>query len=175
MDKSPEHIAKIQKFLENIVEGDYAQIIVHEAVEALGNLDDGNTVTLLNRYRNSDKEISEMVVETCELAQDLIKWNQETDHGKTENLDMTKLKFRTNDPAPPFNYKDDEQYTDVKKLTEILLDDKNYTLFNRYRAMFTLREIYTEETCIAICQTLTKENFANCSALLKHEVAFVLA
>lgn len=28
---------------------------------------------------------------------------------------------------------------------------------------------------IAICQTLLPENFENCSALLKHEVAFVLA
>ena len=49
-----------------------------------------------------------MVVETCELAQDLIKWNKETDHGKTEGVDVTKLKFRTNDPAPPFNYKVDQ-------------------------------------------------------------------
>ena len=84
MDKSPEHIAKIQAFLETVVEGDFPQIVIHEAVEALGNLDDGNTVVLLERYRNSDKEISQIVVETCELAQDLIKWNKETDHGKTE-------------------------------------------------------------------------------------------
>lgn len=116
-----------------------------------------------------------MVVETCELAQDLIKWNKETDHGKTEGLDMTKLKFRTNDPAPPFNYKDDQKFADVGKLTAILLDNKNYSLFVRYRAMFTLREIYSEESCLAICQTLTPENFNTCSALLKHEVAFVLA
>ena len=58
MDKSPEHVTKIQAFLEQIVEGDFAQIIVHEAVEALGNLDDANTLVLLERYRNSDKEIS---------------------------------------------------------------------------------------------------------------------
>ena len=41
--------------------------------------------------------------------------------------------------------------------------------------MFTLRELYTEESCVAICQTLIPDNFKNCSALLKHEVAFVLA
>ena len=64
---------------------------------------------------------------------------------------MTKLKFRTNDPAPPFNYKDGQQYADIGKLTAILLDNKNHSLFVRYRAMFTLREIYTEESCIAIC------------------------
>ena len=100
-----------------------------------------------------------MVLETCELAQDQIKWSKETDKGKTENLDMTKLKFTTNDPAPPFNYKQDEKYKDVNFLTKMLLDNKNYSLFNRYRAMFTLRELYTEESCLAICQTLTKENF----------------
>ena len=41
--------------------------------------------------------------------------------------------------------------------------------------MFTLRELYTEDACRAICQTLVPENFEKCSALLKHEVAFVLA
>lgn len=41
--------------------------------------------------------------------------------------------------------------------------------------MFTLRELNSKEACLAICQTLTQENFQKCSALLKHEVAFVLA
>ena len=41
--------------------------------------------------------------------------------------------------------------------------------------MFTLRELYTEDSCRAICQTLLPENYDTCSALLKHEVAFVLA
>ena len=175
MDKSPQHITKIQTFLQQIVEGDYAQIIVHEAVEALGNLDDENTVVLLERYRNSGKEIENMVVETCELTQALIKWNEETEKGKSEGIDLAKLRFRTNDPAPPFNHKSDAQYADVGKLTEMLLDDKNHTLFVRYRALFTLREIYTEESCEAICRTLKAENFNTCSPLLKHEVAFVLA
>merc|ERR1712151_1332647 len=115
----------------------------------MGNLDDANTIALLEEYRDNNKSISQMVVETCELAQDLIKWNKETDHGKTEGVDVTKLRFRTNDPAPPFNYKVDEKYADIGKLTAILLDNKNYSLFVRYRAMFTLREIYTEESCLA--------------------------
>ena len=68
MDNSAEHIKKIQAFLEKIVEGEYPQIVIHEAVEALGNLDDANTVALLEKYRNSNAEISEMVIETCELA-----------------------------------------------------------------------------------------------------------
>lgn len=41
--------------------------------------------------------------------------------------------------------------------------------------MFTLRELNTVESCVAICQSLKLEHFSTCSALLKHEVAFVLA
>ena len=115
-----------------------------------------------------------MVVETCELAQDLIKWNQETDCGKSEGIDLTKLKFRTNDPAPPFNYQKNPQYADTAFLTQFLLDPSK-SLFDRYRAMFTLRELNSEASCHAICQTLLPENFATCGALMKHEVAFVLA
>ena len=51
----------------------------------------------------------------------------------------------------------------------------SHDLFNRYRALFTLREINTKETVLAICKPLKAENNGTCSALLKHEVAFVLA
>ena len=175
MDKTPEHISKIQVFLEGIVEGDYPQIVVHEAVEALGNMSDERTESLIEEYKNRNCDISEMVIETCELAQDLIKWNNSTNMGETEGIDLKKLKFKTNDPAPPFNYKTDQSYNDVARLTSIMLDNVNFSLFDRYRAMFTLRELDTEESCRAICQTLIPENFDTCSPLLKHEVAFVLA
>ena len=56
-----------------------------------------------------------------------------------------------------------------------MLLDESVSMFERYRALFTLRNINTKESCEAICQTLTKANFKTCSPLLKHEVAFVLA
>lgn len=86
---------------------------------------------------------------------------------------MKALKHKTNDPAPPFNPKNNENYKSVKWLEELLLDPKK-PIFDRYRAMFSLREIGTDEACKALCQTLTKENFSNCTALLKHEIGFVL-
>ena len=101
----------------------------------MGNYD---SLALLDKLQKEDSPYTEMVKETIELAQDLIKWNKETEKGKTEGLDLTKLKFKTNDPAPPFNYKKDSKYRDVAYLTELLLDHK-ISLFNRYRAMFTLR------------------------------------
>lgn len=135
----------------------------------------GNTVLLLQKFEGQHTDVSRMVKETCDLARDLIDWNNSTDMGKSENLDLSTLVFKTNDPAPPFNYKDQTEYANIETLQSILLNEKDHSLFTRYRALFTLRELYSEDSCRAICQTLTKENFENCSALLKHEVAFVLA
>ena len=57
----------------------------------------------------------------------------------------------------------------------MILDKDNFDLFERYRALFTLRELMSEDSVIAMCQCLTVENSRVCSPLLKHEVAFVLA
>lgn len=48
MDNSPEHIKEISTFLEAIVANeDEPDIVIHEAVEALGNLNDENSLKLL--------------------------------------------------------------------------------------------------------------------------------
>ena len=59
-------------------------------------------------------------------------------------------------------------------MQSILLDGDKYDLFERYRALFTLREINNEDAVAAMCQCLTKENKRTCSDLLRHEVAFVI-
>ena len=113
-----------------------------------------------------------IVKETCELALDLAAWRIATQDGKTEGIDLKALKHPTNDPSPPFNPEHDENYKNVSYLTQMLLDDK-VRLFDRYRAMFTLREMHTEESVIALCQALLPENSKTCSPLLKHEIGFV--
>ena len=104
MNNSPEHAAKIQDFLALVVEGNYPAIVTHEAVEALGNMNSENTERLIEKYRNEHSEIADMVNETCEVAKALVKWNKETNMGEDEGIDMTRRKFTTSDPAPPFNY-----------------------------------------------------------------------
>lgn len=116
-----------------------------------------------------------ILYETCFLTTKLIEWKKATDNGKTEGLDLTKLKCVTNDPAPPFNYKREPKYKDISFLQNMILDNTNYDLFDRYRALFTLRELMSVESVVAMCQCLTVENSRVCSPLLKHEVAFVLA
>ena len=172
MDKSPEHVEKIQAFLEQVLDGDHPKIVLHEAVEALGNINSENTLKLLKRFEN---EQSEILYETCFLTIKLVEWRESTDNGKSEGLNLSKLKFTTNDPAPPFNYIREPKYKDIDYLQSIILDNVNFNLFDRYRALFTLRELNTEEAVVAMCQCLTKENSRQCSALLKHEVAFILA
>lgn len=133
-----------------------------------------DSLGLLKKFEAEDSPHTDMVKETVELARDLIKWNQETEKGKTEGINLSKMKIKTNDPAPPFNYWDKEEFRSVENLTEILLDTSR-SAFDRNRALFTLRQLNTKESCVGICQTLLKKNFHLCSALLKHEVAFVLA
>lgn len=121
-----------------------------------------------------------MVFETCFLTKELIKWNKETNHGALERVDFKKLTFKTNDPAPLFNIYDepDSKHLDINFLQSMVInkqEGQDYNLFERYRALFTLRELNSKESVIAICQTLTADNMDSCGALLKHEVAYVLA
>lgn len=99
------------------------------------------------------------VRETCEIALDRVNWLN--DKAKTEQLDDNNP-FASVDPSPPAATKN------VDELKKTLLDEKE-TLFNRYRAMFSLRNIRTESSVVAIGAGL------KCgSALFRHEVAFVL-
>jgi deoxyhypusine monooxygenase len=45
------------------------------------------------------------------------------------------------------------------------------SLFNRYRALFSLRDLCTEESVLGICEGLNNPNFSD---LFQHEIGFVL-
>ena len=157
----------IQEFLETVIDENngYKEIVVHEAVEALGNLSQEKSVQLLEKYSNSNHKNSVMLYETCFLAIELIKWKEQTNNGEKEKLDFKQLNFKTNDPAPPYNVyngtqQEIEKNRDVDYLKQILINKDqsgnilNYNLFERYRAMFTLREINSKESVLAISSSL---------------------
>jgi hypothetical protein len=83
-------------------------------------------VKLLKKYEN---EKSDILYETCYLTLKLIDWKNETDNGKKERLNLQKLKFSSNDPAPPYNFIREQKYKDINYLESILLDNENYDLF----------------------------------------------
>ena len=137
----------------------------HEAAEALGALGDEGSLPLL-RERRDDKDEKVVMRETCELAVERIEW----EHGVARRSERLKESdFSSVDPAPPF-----PQGTDIPALKEALLD-ASLPLFQRYRAMFALRDLASPPdlpTAVPAVQALA-EGFRDHSALFRHEVAFV--
>nr|NVI76090.1 nero [Cucujiformia] len=130
-------------------------MVRHEAAEALGAIGSNAALSYLQKYK---KDPVVEVAETCELALDRINWFK---HSNNES-ELPKSAYNSVDPAPP------AESTDVVNLKSTLIDE-NTSLFNRYRAMFALRNIGSQEAITALGEAL------KCgSALFKHEVAFVL-
>lgn len=130
-------------------------MVRHEAGEALGAIGDTSVIPLLDEYSKSP--IPE-IAETCELALERLKWLQSNNCEK----DVLKSPYMSIDPTPP------AEINDVRSLKVTLLDE-NKSLFDRYRAMFALRNLRTPESIIALCEGLKAG-----SALFRHEIAFVL-
>ncbi|XP_034231635.1 deoxyhypusine hydroxylase-like [Thrips palmi] len=129
-------------------------MVRHEAGEALGALAAPDVRAILEEFKN-DPTVE--VAETCTLALDRLSWlEKHTEDGRKENP------YQSVDPTPP------SEETDVTKLREMLLNE-NESLFNRYRAMFALRNLRSEDAVLALADGLKSG-----SALFKHEVAFVL-
>lgn len=130
-------------------------MVRHEAGEALGAIGHADVIPILEKYV-SDPVIE--VAETCEIALDRVKWLQTK---AAANL-TDDNPYASVDPSPPAASKD------VNELTNILLDE-NARLYERYRAMFSLRNLRTEDSINAIGKGLKCR-----SALFRHEIAFVL-
>lgn len=104
--------------------------------EALGAIGDASVIPVLEEY--SKDPVSE-VAETCELALNRLQWLKL--NGTSINLE--KSPYMSVDPAPP------AEIDDVDKLRDILLDE-NVPLFERYRAMFSLRNMRTSKSILAL-------------------------
>jgi len=128
-------------------------IVRHEAAEALGAIGGKEVLPTLEKF--SEDPIPE-VSETCKLALAKLKFEENKKKGKDLNV------YGSIDPAPPSDEKDTE------KLKKTLLDEK-LPLFDRYRAMFSLRNKADDESVKALASGLSCT-----SALFRHEVAFVL-
>nr|MBE5726546.1 nero [Cucujiformia] len=129
-------------------------MVRHEAAEALGAIGAEKGIPFLQKYK--DDPIVE-VAETCELALDRINWLRNA----RQKDELCETSYTSVDPAPPAPIKN------VNELKSTLIDETT-SLFNRYRAMFALRNIGSLEAIAALGEAL------KCgSALFKHEIAFV--
>lgn len=148
--------------LKSVLASDVQQVMVrHEAAEALGALGDLGSLEMLERYFNDPSEILE-IRQTCELAIDRIRW-QNSDKAKSEKLQESL--YSSIDPAPPLvSNLENESIEELQKL----LNNQKEPLFERYRAMFRLRDIGNDDACLALAS-----GFADPSALFKHEIAYI--
>lgn len=129
-------------------------MVRHEAGEALGAIGDPEVLEILKQY-STDPVVE--VAETCQLALRRLEWLQQL-----SGEPAAAGPYLSVDPAPP------AEEHDVGRLREALLDEAR-PLFDRYRAMFALRDAGSEEAALALAEGL------RCgSALFRHEIGYVL-
>ena len=105
-----------------------------QAMEGLGSLGTKECLRTLEKGLNDP---SLEVVETCQIAICLVNWNAEHPECQDECNRVPKH-FCSIDPAPS------SEIQDISRLSRILMEP-TCTLFERYRAMFSLRNIGTDE------------------------------
>ncbi|KAI9228159.1 MAG: CRE-TAG-242 protein [Piptocephalis tieghemiana] len=129
-------------------------MVRHEAAEALGAIADPKWKELLSQFSTDP---SPVVSETCQLAL------ARMEHEATKKKEDPASAYTSIDPAPA-----SEAGESVEELRVRLLNPKAH-LFERYRAMFALRNLGTEEAVLALAEGLECQD----SALFRHEVAYV--
>eukprot|EP00794_Sanderia_malayensis_P020191 gene20191-22167_t len=132
-------------------------MVRHEAGEALGAIGSSTVLDVLEKYC---KDSSPEVAETCQLAAQRILWANDPNKN---NSNLTRNPYKSVDPTPP------SADVDIEGLRSILLDESK-PLFDRYRAMFSLRNSQTSEAALVLAEGLK----CSSSALFRHEVAYVL-
>ena len=174
-------------------------MVRHEAAEAAGAIGCPGAWQLVEEHlRDSTREVAE----TCQLAVQRMAWYERKQQqaeaekkkrikeeeeekgdgddggqqpkaaaeaaaaeGETKAAVVIK-RYLSVDPAPPA-----EPGTPHEELVAALLDESLETpIFDRYRALFSLRDAGGAEAVSALCTALRDST----SALLKHEVAYVL-
>ncbi|KAM5438631.1 deoxyhypusine hydroxylase [Microsporum ferrugineum] len=163
--KNPHAIPSLRYVLEDKDEDSMCR---HEAAEAIGALADTSSLDLLRKLRDDPSE-PEVVRETCEIAVDRILW-ETSEQRQTEKV--KKSDFTSIDPAPPTALTTEEH--SIPELKKTLLDT-SIPLFQRYRAMFALRDLSSppdRPTAREAVEALA-EGLKDKSALFRHEIAFV--
>jgi deoxyhypusine monooxygenase len=132
-------------------------MVRHEAGEALGAIGLESSLEVLRKHLNDPEEA---VKETCEIAVDNILNKSGAVCPCFHPLD---IRFDSVDPAPALT-----ERLAVDELEKTLLD-RNFPLYRRYQAMFSLRNRANSEAILALCKGLEDR-----SSLFRHEVAYVL-
>ncbi|KAF5219657.1 hypothetical protein ECC02_007395 [Trypanosoma cruzi] len=150
----------------------YDTVTRHEAVESLGAIASSSSKPILERYMDPAHEPHKAIRDSCELALERIRIREL--RGDAALKVPCNCPYVSVDPAPAFcdaNTDGPVPFT-VEELERLLCDTTGATsLWRRYQAMFSLRNMGTEAAVMALTRALRGDTV---SALLRHEVAFVL-
>ncbi|XP_059480222.1 deoxyhypusine hydroxylase [Neocloeon triangulifer] len=128
-------------------------MVRHEAAEGLGAIGKDHVLPLLKEFANDE---AVPVAETCQLAIRRIEWVRSGNEGGKDDF------FGSVDPTPA------SEERNLCSLREKLLSEST-DLYERYRALFALRNINSKEST-----KILSEGLKYGGALFRHELAFVL-
>jgi deoxyhypusine monooxygenase len=155
--------------LEKILLDESDDIMVrHECGEALGAIGSSGSIATLEMCAR-DKSIE--VGQTCQLALDFIRWKINGGGDGDEHAPIACAcmisPYSSVDPAPPHPKHEGLSTAEIGSI----LKDESMPLFERFRAMFSLRNRGGKEVVQELGNALVQDDS---SALLRHEVAYVL-
>ncbi|BEJ16388.1 hypothetical protein CspHIS471_0509930 [Cutaneotrichosporon sp. HIS471] len=136
--------------------GKHCAMVRHEAAEALGAISSESSLSTLRKYLDDP---AREVRETCEIAVAKIEYDH-TSEGKAR---LPNPAFPTIDPAPSSSK---EPVVDLR----VALLNTKLPLFERYRAMFALRDYGGAERDAV---RALADGFSDSSALFRHEIAYI--
>jgi len=168
----------VPALLDDLADEHQPVIARHEAGEALGAIACSRSVAALESYAKMSRPDADRipieVVQTCQLAVERIQYVEKGLKEKTLSSEDLVSPFESIDPSPPA-----ECSSDLKTLGRRMCD-KSLSLFDRYRAMFSLRNIAGSAEDVKVADeavTLLADGFELSGAeeaLFRHEIAFVL-
>ncbi len=143
-------------------------MVRHECAEALGAIGSSSSIETLEVCAR-DESIE--VGQTCQLALDFIRWKINGGTSSDENAPIACAcmisPYSSVDPAPPHPKHAGLSTAEIGTI----LNDESAPLFERFRAMFSLRNRGGKDAVKELGNALIQDKS---SALLRHEVAYVL-
>ena len=130
----------------------------------MGAISSPDSIPVLRQYLTDDNV---SVRETCEIALAKIEY----DHGLAHGERTARSRYDSIDPAPPLAMHGTSS-TAVESVPDLRakLLDTSASLFERYRAMFGLRNLASADDAAVLALA---DGFGDSSALFRHEIAYI--
>jgi deoxyhypusine monooxygenase len=145
-------------------------MVRHECAEALGAIGAQQSRAILQKVLDENPDTVELA-QTCQLALNVMEWRDQGGGGHVDSMPAVCAcmlnPYSTVDPAPPHA---SHANLSIAAIGDILCSPTR-PLFERYRAMFSLRNLGGSDAVSQLCRALVHDTS---SALLRHEVAYVL-